>query len=299
MKTETVKVFIADDGSKHFTETECLNHNKKIKQNEKKRKLKEKEIQKQKDEWAKRNAASDYIRLNAESLDDIKRMMIEFAKEHYGVELKITQWATSHSFSKSVSNTHNCPYVKGVTNWGNSHPDRPTGYPGWSFQIKGTFSKERFSIFGFVRGGHSSYDKINYIPLHGLHTGGGSGGSNFACQFLLFLQDFPKLEAKYKRHQELEEKLTQVLNDNNQLAEKRHNQFEKSKEGKDYNNQLAILYVEKEKIQQQINQTESKQHQQRKEFINDGEFTEFEEQKELDELANLFHKVYRYERNYS
>ena len=74
MKTETVKVFIADDGSKHFTETECLNHNKKIKQNEKKRKLKEKEIQKQKDEWAKRNAASDYIRLNAESLDDIKIM---------------------------------------------------------------------------------------------------------------------------------------------------------------------------------------------------------------------------------
>lgn len=73
MKTETVQIFIAEDNSKHFTAEECEKQNKiihKQKKEQKNRELTQK----------KRKELSDYIRLNAESLDDIKRMMIEFAK---------------------------------------------------------------------------------------------------------------------------------------------------------------------------------------------------------------------------
>src|SRR5690606_5029190 len=98
---------------------------------------------------------------------------------------------------------------------------------------------------------------------------------------------------------ELEKKLTVILNDNNQLAAKRYDEFEKSTDGKEYNNKLADLYAQKEAIQKRISETESEQHQQRKGFINDIEFTEFQEQKELDELAKMFGSVYRYSRVHS
>jgi hypothetical protein len=44
-------------------------------------------------------------------------------------------------YNETVSNSHDCP-LNGVTNWGNTYPDRPTSYPGFYGRVWIRYQRE-------------------------------------------------------------------------------------------------------------------------------------------------------------
>ena len=91
---------------------------------------------------------------------------------------------TSVRYSKTVSNTHNCP-VGGVTNF-MCRDDLPQGYEGWWCRISGTL----------VRTGKMyEYPYSSGLHLVGINTGSGGGGNeDWSYDAKIFLADWPGLQ---------------------------------------------------------------------------------------------------------
>lgn len=117
-------------------------------------------------------------------------------------------------YSKSVSNSHNCPR-NGETNWGGNKEHGIRGYPGWTANIRLEYENEREEDFNievtFSGKKRKEYIKAPSISditggfgssssLTGVNTGsgGGGGGGRYGAQ--IFVQDFPKIE-KYVEEQ--------------------------------------------------------------------------------------------------
>lgn len=135
----------------------------------------------------------DSIRMEAESITDVERLLVKYAKKYMGLDLKVK---IDVRFT-TVSTSHGTPIgfkMPEVKNW---------CYPtllGWRGSIKGSVN------------GKSRQDGQKYADLHdivgngwgdtgfrGLHTGTGCPGSEFDIEFYMFLDDFPKLK---KLHEE-------------------------------------------------------------------------------------------------
>lgn len=108
--------------------------------------------------------------------------------EHVEVSFGQVMW------SDRVSNSHRCPR-DGVTNWGRDKKDKPTGYPGWTAQLKihvrtpqCKYGKEYYAEDGFGS---------DYFTSTPINTGGGGGGGkkdgvvSYSYSVELFASDFP------------------------------------------------------------------------------------------------------------
>lgn len=148
----------------------------------------------------------DYIRLNLKDVNDLRAMLIEKAKEFYGIT--ITELSISVSFG-NVSNSHGCP-LDGVENWSNTHKDRPTSYLGWSGNIhmKAEKANAGNSISDGI--GNTLFNRWGGRGFRGFHTGSGCGGqfNDYAMDigFYFFLSDFPLLAAKHQEFVKEKEK---------------------------------------------------------------------------------------------
>lgn len=89
-------------------------------------------------------------------------------------------------WSDNVSNSHRCPRG-GITNWNSrtAAPGTPTGYPGWTGQIK-----------IHIRASSEGYGS-DYFDRTPVNTGGGGGGGtrngvvSYSYSVELFASDFP------------------------------------------------------------------------------------------------------------
>ncbi len=151
---------------------------------------------------------ADYIRLNAESVWDIPKMLVGFFKNDLDRELTISKF--DMRFNPEMANTHDCP-LNGVTNWGRKDPNAPRHYPGWYGEFRGTtnIGKKPIKLFD----GHeidSIFDVIGKYngAIRGLHCGGGSGGPDFGFSLRMYVDDFPKIKEKYDRYVILREMAT-------------------------------------------------------------------------------------------
>jgi len=147
----------------------------------------------------------DLVRMNATSLIDIKDCLIKYTKEVLGVTLVITKW--DMRFEPHLSNSRSCP-IEGVTNWQRKN-DIPDSYPGWTGNIAGKFPENpEMKAFHILRDSgfmHDDEKKVYNFGFRGIHTRGGSGGNSFSYSIEMFLDDFPKLCAKYVRYKNLDE----------------------------------------------------------------------------------------------
>lgn len=132
-----------------------------------------------------------YVRLNAESVDDVCRMTEEVSQKLFP-KSSIKKMTLRVSYNSHASNTHSCP-IGGISNFSpRNNPDKPTGYPALSGTIRVTYNKEPK---GFS---DEAFNLHNGIA--GIHTGsGGYQGSDegytVGYSVTLWLSDFPKIQA--------------------------------------------------------------------------------------------------------
>jgi len=138
-----------------------------------------------------------YVRLNAESVEDICRVSEEVSQKLFP-KSSIKKMTLRLSHNSHASNTHSCP-IGGVSNFSpRNNPDKPTGYPALTGTIRVVYNKEPK---GF------SDDIFNlYNGIAGIHTGsGGYQGSDegytVGYGVTLWLSDFPKIKAAIEAKQ--------------------------------------------------------------------------------------------------
>ena len=138
-----------------------------------------------------------YVRLNAESVEDICRMSEEVSQKLFP-KSSIKKMTLRVSYNSHASNTHSCP-IGGISNFSpRSNPDKPTGYPALTGTIRVIYDKEPK---GF------SDETFNlYNGIAGIHTGsGGYKGSDEGYtegySVTLWLSDFPKIQAAIETKQ--------------------------------------------------------------------------------------------------
>lgn len=134
----------------------------------------------------KREVIRNSVRLEATSLTAAINLLVEKAKEHYNLDLKIDTYPARFGLQ---SITHSCPLGK-ETNWG-AKSELPRGHLGWHGQWKGTIKGKYKSFFSSSRG--PSFSDFLKEAFYGFHTGTGSGGAEFDIGGEIFLEDFPKI----------------------------------------------------------------------------------------------------------
>lgn len=152
--------------------------------------LKLKEAQKTKEE---KEAEIDWVRLNIEDIHDFPRMLKKRAKELYEWDLKFT--FSSIRFSNQLRNTHACP-VGGKMSWGKE----ASYFYGWTGRaratLNGKFIKENFST------STTDYIRKNF---RGIYFGTGCPGRpneyELSIDFIMYLDDFPKLKEQFNLYQ--------------------------------------------------------------------------------------------------
>lgn len=129
----------------------------------------------------------NYVRLNAECIDDIPRLVNKVISK-INPKIKKVTMDLKVRFNKSIPTTHGRPIGMPYDN----STRKPTmGFSGkvvWKMSASRDYDRDD-SLFG------------SYIK--GIHTGTGNGSlSNFADsfegEFYIFLDDFPKMKAKYQ-----------------------------------------------------------------------------------------------------
>lgn len=138
-----------------------------------------------------------YVRLNAESVEDICRMSEEVSHKLF-TKSTIKKMSLSVSFNEHASNSHSSP-IDGVSNFSSrNNPEKPTGYPALTGHITVVYNKEPK--------GFSDETFNGYKGIAGIHTGsGGYRGSDegytVSYGVTLWLSDFPKIKAAIEAKQ--------------------------------------------------------------------------------------------------
>lgn len=124
----------------------------------------------------------NYVRFNAETVDDIPRLMSEQFVELFGEEGKnITIEITNCSFNENISITHSAPI--GVK----SEFRSTKSFPGFYGRIIYNISEFNYLLRKFD---DRLYENLSTV-FAGINTGTGGGGS---YELRLYLDDFPKIK---------------------------------------------------------------------------------------------------------
>lgn len=137
----------------------------------------------------------NYVRLNAESIEDICRMSEEVSLKLFP-KSSIKKMKLRVSYAPHASNSHSAPLGE-FENWGRKE-GKPTGYPALRGSITVVYNKEPK---GFSSSTFNSRDGIC-----GIHTGdggyrSGDGGYTVGYDVTLWLSDFPKIKAAIEAKQ--------------------------------------------------------------------------------------------------
>lgn len=151
----------------------------------------------EKNKYNKKNELQNSFVNNISSIDDVKLHIINIFKE---LGLEITFKTFNISYSRCISNTHDCP-KGGKLNW-NKDPTLPKGYPGFGghmdFSVTGELKPEYFiekNKYWYVS------DLLRYYCNY-LHMGSGGGDyKSYSCSFIMFFDDFPKLKKLYEKYE--------------------------------------------------------------------------------------------------
>lgn len=135
-----------------------------------------------------RHDLQNYVRLNAESVEDICRMTIDVSKQLFA-KSPLKTFHLDVRYMHHASNSHSYP-INGIGNF-RKEEGKPIGYPALFGRISFEYEKESS---GF------SSDIFSHGGIIGINTGsGGAGrGNQYSYSVTLWLDDFPKIKDKVK-----------------------------------------------------------------------------------------------------
>lgn len=127
----------------------------------------------------------NYVRLNAESIQDIEQMCIAVSKKIFP-KSPLKRMELNLKYTYHDRNTHSCP-LDGVENF-RKEQGKPTGYPALTGRSSFEYVKEP-SGFGS--------DIFSWGGIIGVNIGSGGGSRNtYSYYVTLWLDDFPKIKEK-------------------------------------------------------------------------------------------------------
>lgn len=135
----------------------------------------------------------NYVRLNAESVEDVCRMSEEVSLKLFP-KSSIKKMTLRVGYNPHASNTHSCP-IGGVENWSKVY-DKPTGYPALTGNITVVFNKEPK---GFSDNTFNRRDGIAGICTGSGGYQGSAEGYTVGYGVTLWLDDFPKIKEKIEQ----------------------------------------------------------------------------------------------------
>lgn len=117
--------------------------------------------------------------------------------------IKVTLDRYPNNFVYAVSNTHYAP--SGYPTNGRGEAGKPTGYPGWvgtwegTVEVvnKNTIEKENINFTGLV---NNPWQGTGLPNIPWIKTGTGSGGGSFRYSGMLFIYDFPAMNAEFEQN---------------------------------------------------------------------------------------------------
>ena len=130
---------------------------------------------------------------NQQTIMDAVNAMPNIITASFGDKFKKGDLFTKIEFDRAnwnsnLSNSHLCP-KGGVKNWGGKGTfadgtPKPTGYPGWQLNIRGTLQRNKKNM--------CSYPYDGLFNAVGVHTGSGGGGNeNFGYDAKIFAAEWP------------------------------------------------------------------------------------------------------------
>lgn len=130
---------------------------------------------------------SNFVRLNAESLDHFKQLLVEFTERHYDATIRFTRFTSQLNRLKYASALG--PYA--------------SGSPGWTLDIAGEITDptgkvgiQHIAGEDAIFSGRRAYPGKPYIT--GLRLSTGQLGARFRCRAYLVADEFPILNEKLK-----------------------------------------------------------------------------------------------------
>lgn len=170
------------------------------------------------------------LRLTVEHITDVPDLIAETVKKLLDRDVSFTEWDVS--FRRDLAATHNAPIDK-PTEWTMSDKPR-TKYLGWVGRCKGVTNIGEKPIEGrynSIRGLSHVFGSFHESIIKGVHFGSGSGGRNFNYEVRMYLDDFPKIKAKYEAWLPMHEELQRIRDEERRLKELADIKFiEKSKD---------------------------------------------------------------------
>lgn len=137
------------------------------------------------------------IRLEISSIHEFPSKIEQYVKNTYNRTINITNFDVW--FKSDLAPTHNAPVGKN-TEWSGS-----TRYMGWIGRIHG---HQKDLINNPIKCNRVSFREIRSILdlrylIKGFNIESGGGGSDFSYSVHLYLDDFPKIKAKYDQYNSL------------------------------------------------------------------------------------------------
>ena len=192
-----------------------------------------------------------YVRLNAESVEEVCRMSEEVSLKLFP-KSSIKKMTLRVGYNPHGSNTHSCP-IGGVSNFSpRQNPDKPTGYPALTGNIKVVYNKEPKGFSSDTFNGRNG--------IAGIHTGSGGyrsndGGYTVEYGVTLWLSDFPKLKEKLEQQIKINENFEDLkLTLYGQYTEEVENDSEIATIG----GEVRELYEQIAKLQQEVRLKDNK-----------------------------------------
>lgn len=217
---------------------------------------KEVKVAKETERLARREELNNRVRLEAESPEDVKRLITEILAEHANVDLKFTEWRLTFD---SLATTHDAPIGQKTSRWG-----KKIKYEfGWRGRASGSLSELKNAkdtpSWGFSDlCGNGSF--FGNAPFHFAGVNSGGGGSScgrFSYEIRLYLKDFPKMMAKYLRKQQLDKALASYQKKANAASQKAIARAQKQKNYIELNSRVQEIQEQQAALSQQMSKNES------------------------------------------
>jgi len=199
---------------------------------------------------------ANQMRFEVEWVSEIPEWITEAVRKRLDREVTFENWDLK--FYTDLAPTHDAPVGK------KTEFSKPTSrYAGWRGRVTGTTTIYKNPVkfsggpFGEIRGFSDLFDRHRSSFIKGVNTGSGSGGERFSYEVRLYLDDFPKIKAKYDKWKALDDQ-KKVLNSRRKelIEQAKINLVEKNKDVCDLKDVAHILNARLRQVENLRRETE-------------------------------------------
>lgn len=160
---------------------------------------------KEKEEQVRLDLINNEVRLRLEDPNDIWKELEAFAFKHYKWKITMTK-VKKFDFTnvEDIRCSHESPIGKPHCTWNNEENKRNgirTYWPGWKFWVEGSIAGPNFNYPPFYKDQEPEFTMLTKrgpYRICGCHSGTFNPTTKFSGDFVMFVEDFPKIKKKYE-----------------------------------------------------------------------------------------------------